>query len=188
MASFSLHTPETAPESSRSDLHRLERTFGFLPNLYAKLAESPETLKAYLTLSEAFSKTSLSPIEQQVVLLTTSVENGCQFCVAAHSLMAAVAGIAREDIDALRAQEPLTDGRLGALAEFVRGMVRQRGWIEPAEVDRLLGAGFERRNALEVVLGVSLKTLSNYANHLVETPLNEQFASARWSHYSGRSD
>lgn len=152
-----------------------------------RAAEPPETLKAHLNLSEAFSKTSLSPIEQQVVLLATSVESGCQLCVAAHSLMAAAAGITRADIDALRAQEPLRDGRLGALTTFVREMVQRRGWIEPAEVDRLIEAGFERRNVLEIILGISLETLSNYANHLVETPLSEQFASARWSHSERRS-
>jgi uncharacterized peroxidase-related enzyme len=182
MTSFPLHTPETAPESIRATLYRLERALGFLPNLYAKLAESPETLKAYLALSEAFGKTSLSSPEQQVVLLAASVENGCQFCVAAHSLLAANAGMPRSEIEALRAQKPLLDDHLGALATFVREMVRQRGWVEPANVDRFLAAGFERRHVLEVVLGISLKTLSNYANHLVETPLNEQFARGQWSH------
>jgi hypothetical protein len=43
-----------------------------------------------------------------------------------------------------------------------------------------LAAGYDKRQALEVLVGVTMKTLSNYANHLTDTPLNEQFAAEAW--------
>lgn len=59
-----------------------------MPNLYAGLANAPAALEAYIALSGFFDKTSLSAIERQLVLLATSVDNGCEFCVAAHSMIA----------------------------------------------------------------------------------------------------
>ena len=86
--SFIFHSAESAPEGSKAILDSARKKMGFVPNLYAGLAESPEILKAYVAISETFNKTSLTAREQQVVLLAVSVENGCEFCVGAHSVMA----------------------------------------------------------------------------------------------------
>jgi alkylhydroperoxidase family enzyme len=47
-------------------------------------------------------------------------------------------------------------------------------------VNDFLNAGFTPQQALEVVLGIGLKTLSNYTNHLADTPLDEAFAGRAW--------
>jgi len=43
-------------------------------------------------------------------------------------------------------------------------------------VEAFTKAGFRKEQALEVVLAVAWKTLSNYVNHLVDTPIDEAFA------------
>ena len=83
-------------------------------------------------------------------------------------------------VDALRDGGVLSDLRLDALATFVRQVVRQRGWVEHANIEAFIDAGFTRAQVLEVVLGVAQKTLSNYANHLMKTPLDAAFESERW--------
>lgn len=182
MSQFVLHTPASAPAASRLLLEGLERQLGFVPNLYAKLAEAPTVLEAYVSLAGYFKRTSLSPTEQQVIVLAASVENGCEFCVAAHSMIARRMAIAPDAVvDALRDQRTIPDARLEVLAEFVRAVVRQRGWLEERDLQSFLAAGFTKANALEVVLGVGLKTISNYVNHIVGTPLNEAFAAERWN-------
>ena len=60
-------------------------------------------------------------------------------------------------------------------------MVQERGWVVGAPLTAFLSAGFTPRQALEVVLGVTMKTLSNYANHLTETMINQEFADETWS-------
>lgn len=180
MSEFRLHDIETAPEESRDKLRGAEQAMGFLPNLFAKMAEAPQVLEAYQTLSGLFQKTSLSAVEQQVVLLTASVENECHFCVAAHSGGAKKAGIDDADLQALREQRPLQDKRLDALHAFALDVVRKRGWVGDDAVDRFLEAGFTRQQVLEVVLGVTMKTLSNYTNHIAGTPLNEELKPLAW--------
>lgn len=181
MSTFTLHTVDSAPDNARPLLEQATKSLGFVPNLYAGLAESPAALKAYFDLSAALARTQLTPVEQQVVLLTVSAENGCTYCVAAHSAIARnMVKVNAEIVDALRRQQPLPDPRLDALARFTRQMVQQRGWLDDAAVQAFLDAGYSRANVLDVVLGVSMKTLSNYANHLLHTPLDEAFTAERW--------
>jgi uncharacterized peroxidase-related enzyme len=181
MSKFTLHTAESAPEAARETLANVHKNYGFVPNLLAGLAEAPTALHSYLALSEQFGKASLSAPEQQVVLLATSVINECRFCVAAHSYLARnIAKLDEVSITALRDGGELPDARLNALARFTRAVVNERGWVNGPALDAFFAAGFSKAQVLEVVLGVTTKTLSNYANHLLETPVNKQFAADEW--------
>ena len=181
MTQFRFHDVRSAPADAKPLLDSLEKKFGFMPGLYAGLAESPSALKLYLDASDAFAKTSFTPIEQQVVLLAVSAENGCEFCVGAHSFIARQMVKAPSPVvDALRARTTLPDPRLNALATFTRKVVRERGRVSKADVDTFVAAGFTRAQVLETIMGVSIKTLSNYANHILETPLNREFATEAW--------
>ena len=88
MADYIMHTPESAPEAVRHILAGAQQKLGFVPNLYAGMANAPATLQAYLALSGFVEQTSLSPTDRHVIYLTASEVNGCEFCVAAHSMLA----------------------------------------------------------------------------------------------------
>ena len=181
MSGFQLHTPESAPEQARALLQGARDKMGFVPNLYAHLAGAPAALEAYFGLSAQFDKTSFNPVERQVILLAVSVENGCEFCVAAHSMIARRMAKAPDAVvDALRDRETIPEARLQALATFTRAMVRERGLVAEVPLQAFLKAGFTHQQALEVVLGVTMKTLSNYANHLTKTQTNAEFAHEAW--------
>ncbi|RMD64059.1 MAG: carboxymuconolactone decarboxylase family protein [Alphaproteobacteria bacterium] len=178
---YPLHTPETAPEEARAILAEAEKGYGFLPNLLAVMAEAPALLKGYRTLMAVFDETSLSPIERQVVLLSVSAENECRYCVAAHSVIAAMQGVPDDVIQAIRNGRPIADSRLQALRRLSAAFVRRRGWPEEADIAAFLEAGYTRAQVLEVILGVGVKTLSNYTNHVAHTPLDAAFAKAEWT-------
>ena len=181
MNTFIQHTPDSAPEKARPLLDGAIAKLGFLPNLYAHLAEAPAALEAYFGLSAQFDKTSLTPAERQVVLIAVSVENGCEFCVAAHSMIAReMVKVPAETVDALRAAGLLPQPRLDALANFTRALVRDRGWVSDETSSRFFSAGFNQQQAIEVVLGVAMKTLSNYANHLTGTQTNPELSVHAW--------
>lgn len=99
---FPIHTVETAPEAARDTLAEVGKMYGFTPNLLALMAEAPPSLKAYLQLNDLLSETSLDASERQTVLLTTSFENNCEYCMAAHSAIAAQQGVPAEVIESLR--------------------------------------------------------------------------------------
>ncbi len=180
MAEFPLHTPETATPEGREALDRAEKEFGFAPNLLRTLAEAPMAAQAYLDLGARLGRSTLTPGEQQVVLLATSFENECDYCMAAHSMVAGMVGMDDATRTAARKGAPLPDPRLNALWGFTRGVVKERGRVSADDLRSFLGAGFSRANVLEVVTGVAMKTLSNYTNHLAETPLDDAFEAHRW--------
>lgn len=178
--SLPVHTLATAPATARPALEGVQRSLGFVPNLFATLAGAPPALDAYLAIDAAYAKTSLSPTERQLVLLATSVENACHYCVAAHTVVAGMSKVPADVIDALRAGQPLADTRLEALRRFTIAVVSRRGWVADEDVASFLAAGYTREQLLEVLIGVTLKTFSNYLNHIAATPLDAAFAAARW--------
>ncbi len=180
MPGFPIHTTETAPRTSQPRLEAAEARYGFLPNLLGGLAEAPAALDGYLTLAGILDTASLSQAEKQVLFLAASVANNCGYCVAAHSTAADLA-LPASQVAALRAGRPLGDPKLEALRRFTEALMVKHGWVEEDEVEAFLDAGYERRQALEVVLGISLKTLSNYANHLIGAPLDPALAARAWA-------
>jgi AhpD family alkylhydroperoxidase len=151
------------------------------------MANSPAFLKAYRSVAAHFDTTSLTPTERQIILLTVSALNGCNYCMAAHTVIAGMQKVDAQIVDALRKGNPLADDRLEALRLFAADVVETRGWPSEASKNRFLAVGYSPSQMLEVVLGIGLKTLSNYANHLAGTPLDSAFAKAAWTQPASQS-
>ncbi|MEM1037465.1 MAG: carboxymuconolactone decarboxylase family protein [Pseudomonadota bacterium] len=181
MAKFDLHTPETAPEGARDFITGVNKKMGFVPSLYAVLAENPTVLNAYTQLSDQLATSGLSPLEQQVVTITASVENECHFCVAAHTTVSESTGLDLDIIYAVREDRSIADSKLEALRQFTKKTVIDRGFVSDADVDAFLAAGYTRSDVLAVILGVAMKVITNYTNHIAETPVNEAFAKHAWT-------
>ncbi len=180
MAEFTHYTLETAPEESKPLVEGSITAYGMLPNLHAVLAESPETYAAYGELQRLLTASSLSDAERHVVWLTINVEHSCHYCVPAHTFLALKDKVSADVVNALREDRTLPDERLEALRQFTKAMVIQRGNVSQEAIDRFLAAGFTKRNVFEVILGISHKVISNYVNHIAETPVDDPFTKYDW--------
>lgn len=177
------HTLTSESPRIRGVLEKAHKQVGFIPNMYAMMANSPGLLETYLTGYDRFRKESgFTAAEQEVVFLTISRENGCHYCVAAHSFIAdKFSGVAAAVTDAIRDGTPIPNPKLRALSEFTRILMAKRGRPDRADVGALLAAGYEERHILEIILAIAVKTLSNWSNHVFQTPLDEMFAAREWS-------
>ncbi|GMR18190.1 MAG: carboxymuconolactone decarboxylase family protein [Gammaproteobacteria bacterium] len=180
MNDYQLYDENTAPAEAQQTLVQVKGSYGFIPNLYAIMAESPSLVKAYATISQIFEETSFSDTEKQLILLAISHENTCDYCMAAHSTVAQIKKVPLEIIEALRDGRPLPDKKLEALRQFVRTVVVNRGHATEVEVKAFLDAGYTRAQLLDVLVGVGMKTLSNYTNHIADTPLDTAFQPQAW--------
>ncbi len=180
MSQFVILTVDSAPIEARPALQAAQGKFGFLPNLLGELAAAPAALQAYLTLNELLGKTSFSPAAQQVILITVSRTNDCDYCVAAHTAGAKMAKLADDQIDAVRRGGPLADPQLEALRAFTAAVVEQRGHVSEVQLQDFLTSGHTQAQVFEVLVGVAMKTLSNYANHIADTPLDPQLQPFAW--------
>ena len=180
MNQFPNHDQDSAPANAGPLFAEAEQKFGMIPNLTRKMATAPALLEGYLRIGEIFDTTSLTPAERQVVLLTVSRENGCGYCMGAHSVLADLAQVPAAVTTAIREDQPLPDPRLAALHSFTRAVVAHRGWVPEDALQAFFDAGFTPQQVLEVVLGVGMKTLSNYTNHIAGTTLDAAFAHRAW--------
>ncbi|MDP2737762.1 MAG: carboxymuconolactone decarboxylase family protein [Pseudorhodobacter sp.] len=171
-------TPESATDEAAEMLGAAKARLGFVPNMYGYMAQLPGVLSTYNAGYAAFRETAgFTPPEQEVVFLTISRANGCDYCTAAHSMIAdKMSKVPAASLAALRAGTPLPDAKLDALAKFTRSMVLERGAPDPAEVAVFLAAGYQPRHTLGIVLAIATKTLSNYTNHLAGTAVDPAFA------------
>ncbi|MEM8790550.1 MAG: carboxymuconolactone decarboxylase family protein [Pseudomonadota bacterium] len=181
MISFPQHDETTAPEPARETLAAVKADFGMIPNLERTMASAPPLLEAYATAWELFDRTSLSPVERQIVYQTANFENECDYCVPWHTLLSQKAGMAPVDVEALRRGAALSDPKEEALRRFTQTVVRTRGNIAEADLEAFAAAGWGAEQALEVVLGVAIKTMSNYTNSIAATPLDKPVQKLAWT-------
>lgn len=181
MSRLPLHTLESAPEASRPYLEKALANNGFLPNLVASLANAPVALETYLTVAAINGRSGLTLAERETVQITAAGIHGCGFCVAGHTAVALKkAQLDETVVEAIREQQTIDDPRLEAVAVFTRAVIASRGAVSDDALRSFKAAGFSDANALEVVLGVSLATLCNFANNLSQNELNPQLAAYRW--------
>lgn len=174
LISVELKTPDTAEGAAAGILAGARDQLGFVPNMYAAMANLPAVLKQYSASYAAFRETAgFKPAEQETVFLTISQANDCHYCTAAHSMLADVmSAVPKDALEALRKGDTPADDRLGALSEFTRRMTLLRGSVGKGDVDRFLAAGFTNQHVFGVILAIACKTFSNYTNHLVGTEVD----------------
>ena len=178
--SFPSHDLDTAPEASMPLLEQSQKAFGRLPGLHKVLAESPQAYEGYQVLHKLFTETDFDAEELTVVWQAINVENECHYCVPAHTGIAKMMKVSDEISDALRNETALPTPKLEALRTFTVQMFRQRGNVSDDQMKAFFDAGYGHRAVLDVILGMAQKTMSNYVNHVAQTPVDDVFKPLAW--------
>jgi len=174
MDQFKFYTPENSDGSAKEILSNVKTKYGFVPSLFGYMAEAPYTIEAYAMLTELLAKTGLSAPQQQIALLAVSSYNKCGFCKVAHHAFAKMNKANPQTIDAIINNGNIEDASDKAMVNMVVAITDQRGWIEQQQLNEFLAAGFTRQNVYDLILVVTIKTLSNYSNHLTKPEANDE--------------
>jgi uncharacterized peroxidase-related enzyme len=168
----------TAEGQQKQVLDSALKQTGFIPNMYANMANAPAVLSTYLHGYGLFrGESGFAPAEQEVVFLAVSQANGCTYCAAAHSMIAdKVSGVPAAVLSAIREGHAIPDAKLAALYALTQEMVRSNGRPDADKVNAFLEAGYQEQHILYVVLAVAVKVLSNFSNHAFGTELDARFA------------
>jgi len=181
MTKLTIHDLETAPEQSKPFLEASLKANGRIPGLHGVLASSPELLEAYQALHKLFVASSFDNEELTVVWQTINVEHECHYCVPAHTGIANMMKVDPALTEALRNTTAMPTEKLQALHDTTLAIVRQRGYVTDDQVKAFFAAGYEERQLLEIILGLSQKVISNYVNHIAETPVDKVFEKFAWT-------
>lgn len=180
MNTFKVHNLETVPAESKELLENSKKAYGMIPGLHGVLAEAPGAFEAYQTLHNLFVNSSFNEEELTVVWQSINVYHECHYCVPAHTGIAHMMKVDAALTEALRNNEAMPTEKLQVLKDTTLEIVENRGHLSDAQKEKFFAVGYGNRQLLEIVLGLSQKTISNYTNHLAETPVDKGFQKFAW--------
>jgi AhpD family alkylhydroperoxidase len=180
MSAYPLHTIESAPAQSRPVLEQLQQAFGTIPNIAAKMANSPVLINGFIGLFQRVHASSLTEPQIQTLLLTNAVTNACEWAAAFHTALALQAGMSPADVEAIRHARLPKDATLAALSTLARTLIDKRGRIAVSDQNRFLGAGLSAEQVLEVIAVVAASTITNYTASVTHPALEAQFEPYAW--------
>lgn len=180
MTTLKIHNIESAPKGSKSFLEESLKSNGMIPGLHGVLAAAPGILEGYQTLHKLFTESSFNNEELTVVWQTINVEHECQYCVPAHTGIANMMKVDPSLSEALRNRTAMPNEKLQILHDFTLKIVRNRGHITKDDLSAFYEVGYGERQVLEIILGLSQKVISNYTNHIANTPVDESFQKFVW--------
>ncbi|WP_101759840.1 carboxymuconolactone decarboxylase family protein [Oceanicoccus sp. KOV_DT_Chl] len=181
MNPLTIDTTETLSDKSVAILNELQAAIGFTPNIFTVVAQSPTVLEAFVNLNQSFAAGTLTSEEQQLILLIASTENDSGYCVAGHTSFAESLSISADLVYDARARQPMADERLNALNTVVRSLIKNKGHVSSKDLSEFYRVGYTQAQFLEVLLGISIKTISNFASLALNIPLDNQFKPFSWS-------
>lgn len=181
MRGYQVHTIESAPEKSKPALQGLKQALGVVPNLAATMAESPTLVNGFVGAFGNFHSGSFSGAEKQTLLLTNAVTNRSVWAVAFHSTMALKEGAPAAAVQAVRDGRLPDDKKLAALSRFTKSLIEQRGHVSDSDLEHFKAAGYTPAQAFEVLAGLAVSTMANYAGNIAQPPLESPFAPQVWN-------
>lgn len=167
-----IETPalDTATGDTAEVYARIKKMAGSIPNTFAAIgAHGPAALQAILNADAVLAGSSLTKQDQETIKLVVSVAAGCEYCVAAHSLLGKMAGLPQEVLKALRDGQPTGDDKRDALARFVAVLTRTRGTIPEAAFNAIKHAGYTDAQLVEISLAIAVTVFTNVFNRINDT-------------------
>jgi uncharacterized peroxidase-related enzyme len=144
---------------------------GLVPNLMRTFGHSPAALDAYLNFGAKLDAGVLPAQVREQLALTVAEANGCDYCLAAHSLLGKGAGLSTDAILAARRAEA-ADPKVNALLKFAAAVVAFHGRVSDESLATVRAAGATDAEIIEVVAHVALNILTNYTNNVAQTSVD----------------
>ena len=147
--------PATAEPKAKALLDGVQKKLGVTPNMMRVLAVNPTVLGAYLGFSGALA----------------GGRNGCNYCLAAHTLLGKSAGLAASDILAAR-RGTSPDARASAALAFARQLVAAHGRVSTDDIAQARAASLSDADIVEIVASVAINVFTNYLNLAADTDVD----------------
>lgn len=170
MNTIQVPTRDQVSPANQALFDQLKKGLGMVPNLYATLALSEHALGNYLAFQNA--RSSITGKAREVVNLVVSQVNGCQYCLAAHTVIGGMVGFEPEQILEIRRGGASFDARLDALAKLVKSIATERGHADPALLQAFFDAGWTPGNLVDVIVVIGDKTVTNYLHATTQVPVD----------------
>ena len=115
--------PGTATAPVETIFQEIQQAFGMVPNLFRTYAQHPPLLEAnWYKVKRVMMEGALSRKTKEAIALLVSTDNGCKYCVAAHTAALKTIGISAKEIQKIATDLAATDfsAKERALINFAR--------------------------------------------------------------------
>lgn len=161
---------EAAEGKTKELLDAVKKQIGFAPNLMKTLAQSPNTLEAYLNFSGTLGYTLNAKLREEIALLSAEA-NGCGYCASAHTAIGKMVGLSDEQTLAAREGRG-SDAKNDAGLKFAKAILEKRGKVSDEDLETVKNAGFSEGEISEIVANVALNIFTNYFNVTAQTEID----------------
>jgi uncharacterized peroxidase-related enzyme len=170
---FPVPNLEFATGATASVYAHIKKAIGNIPNTFAAIgAHGPDALKAMLVADSVLAAGSLAKRDQETIKLVISDVAGCDYCVAAHSLLGKLAGLKPEELNKVRDHQPTGDAKRDALIRFVRKLAATSGTVSDADFAAIKEAGYTDAQLVDISLAFATTVFTNVFNRINDTELD----------------
>ena len=172
------------PEDLRTFILNVNEKMGFVPNVFLVLAYRPDELRAFMAYHDAVMERNggLSKKDREMIVVATSGDNNCQYCVVAHGAILRI-----------RAKNPLIADQIAinhhkadittrekAMLDFAIKVSQDSGSINDNDREKLKNHGFSDDDIWDIVAITAFFGMSNrLANSLSIRPNDEFYLMGR---------
>lgn len=160
MSRINVIDPKTATGEAKALLDGVQQQLGIVPNFIRALANSPTALSAFLGLYGPLGRAAIDKATQERIALVVAEENGCQYCVSAHTAIGRSAGLSNEEM-LLNRQGDSGDAKAAAAVAFAKALNEHRGEVTTGEFEAVRAAGFSDGEIVEIITLVALNVFTN---------------------------
>lgn len=163
--------PATATAAVAAQLDGTRKSLGSTPNMFTTVAHSPAAITALNGLFGALGKGALGGKIGERIAIAVAQQNGCEYCLSAHTALGGMHGIAAADLAAARHGHS-TDTKATAAMTFALAVLSTRGQVDDATVAGARLAGLSDGDIVEIVAHVALNVFTNYLNNVAQTEID----------------
>ncbi len=154
---------------TRKLFDKVRAGLGTMPDLFRAMANSEDVFEGFLNLNASLANAEIGPKFVKMVILRTSELNDCEYCVRAHTKMAADANLMSPE-ECLNARKGIgSDEKSQALLDFVTKVHQTKGNVTDEDIERMHKAGFSDKNIVEILGAMTVATMTNILSHVAGT-------------------
>lgn len=173
MSRLSVPNLETDTGPSGQIYAQIKKAAGSVPNAYAAIAaHGPAALKSILAADAVLAGGSLSKRDREIIKVVVSAAGGCDYCVAAHSHLAKLAGVKVDALKQIRDGASTGDARQDTLINFVRKLAQSSGTVSDEDFAAIKAAGYSDAQLVEISLAFATIIFTNVFNRINDTDID----------------
>jgi uncharacterized peroxidase-related enzyme len=167
------------PEDIKTRILGVQEKAGFIPNVFLTLAHRPEEFRAFMAYHDAVmeSESGLTQADREMIIVVTSSDNSCQYCVVAHGAILRIRAKNPTVADQVAANYRKSDitPRQKAMLDFALKVSNNAEAIEAADFEDLREQGFSDEDAWDIAAVTAFFGLSNRMANFTSMRPNKDF-------------